>query len=148
MSTKEWESMLPFGELRREMDRLLDSFVGGIGKVRPFRSSPSPRLNLWEDDSSFVVEAEVPGLIMDDLDVQVVGDELIVKGRWPDKGEDEICYHVQERHTGEFSRTLSFPKEVQPDKVEASMKNGLLTVTLPKTSVARVRKINVRGESA
>ncbi len=146
MSTKEWESMLPFGELRREMDRLLDSFVGGIGKVRPFRSA-DPRLNMWEDDLSFVVEAEVPGLVMDDLDVQVVGDELVVKGRWSDKGEDDRCYHVHERHKGEFSRTLSFPKEVQADKVEASMKNGLLTVTLPKTSVARVRKINVRGES-
>ena len=146
MSTRDWESVVPFGELRREMDRLLDSFMGGIGRGLPFRTQGYPTLNMWENDECLCMEAEVPGLTMDEVEVQVIGSELTVKGRWPTPQSEGVTYHRQERQSGEFSRSLSLPQEVVSERVEAVLKNGLLTVTLPKSAVAKVRKITVTGE--
>lgn len=146
MSTRDWESVVPFGELRREMDRLLDSFVGGIGRGLPFRTQAHPTLNLWENDECICVEAEVPGLTMEDVEVQVIGSELTVKGRWPAPQAEGVTYHRQERPSGEFSRALTLPQEVVHEGVDAVLKNGLLTITLPKSAVSKVRKITVKGE--
>jgi HSP20 family protein len=146
MTSKDWESMMPFGELRREMDRLLDNFVGGIGKGIPFRGHGYPLVNVWESDEHVCVEAEVPGLSMNDIEVQVMGGELTIKGRCPEPQMVDVVYHREERHTGEFSRVIRVPQEVKSDSVDAILKDGLLTIKLPKTDVSRARKVTVRSE--
>jgi HSP20 family protein len=128
------------GDLRRGMDRWVDTMWGGIdGMTQAF-----PALNVWEDGDSFFAEAELPGFTMADLEVLVVGDELSIKGNRQHEGE-EVKFHRRERGTGTFARTITLPAAVNPDKVEAVLKNGVLMVMLPKAEEARARKITVKS---
>lgn len=133
----------PLAALRREFDRLVEGALGFEplnGGVRPF-----PALNIWEEGDALVAEAEVPGLSMEDLEVLVQGNELTIKGERREPADEKIVYHRQERGTGQFSRFLNLPVEVDAEKVDASLKNGVLTIRLPKSERAMARKITVRS---
>jgi len=136
--------LAPFGELRRELDRMLNHFADGFAEpmrgVRPF-----PALNIWEDGEKLYAEAEVPGLKMDDLEIFVVGRELTIKGRRSVQSDERLVVHRQERGVGEFVRVLTLPAEVDADKVQATLKDGVLSLVLPKTQAARARKIAVQA---
>jgi HSP20 family protein len=143
------ETMCPaasFDDLRREMNRLFGSRFGQTnGGTWPRPPRTYPPLNVWEEGDRIMVEAEVPGLSMNDIDVQVVGNELTIKGeRKPFEGQN-VTFHRQERGTGSFVRTLALPVEVNADKVEAVLRDGVLTITLPKSEQAKARKINVKS---
>lgn len=135
-----------FPELRQEMDRLLENFLGpdafGSGPLAGVR--PFPALNVREDDQRLYVEAEVPGLGMKDLEILVQGNELTVKGRRPAMEGENVVYHRRERGTGEFTRFLTLPVEVDPDRVEATLKDGVMIIVMPKAETARARKITVK----
>ncbi len=139
----------PAQRLCREMDRVFnqvfegvaDSISGGTCTRRAF-----PTLNAWEDDRTFIVEAEVPGLKMDDIEVLVQGDELTVKGERKASEEEGVTHHLHERKAGEFNRTLQLPVEIDSEKVEASLRDGVLTIKLPKSQAVLPRKIAVTGE--
>jgi len=131
--------------LRREMDQLMDNF--GLGRVAgafmPARAFPA--LNVWEDGECLYAEAELPGVPQDALEVFVVGNELTIKGSRAPVGEEGASFHRRERTFGEFSRVVTLPAEVNADKVEATLKNGVLFVILPKAEVARAKRIKVTG---
>jgi len=133
-----------FPELRREMDRLFDNFLGTDGfsplsNVRPF-----PALNLSEDHDRLLVEAEVPGLRMSGLEILIQGNELTIKGRRTPMEGENLVYHRRERGAGEFTRFLTLPIEVDAERVEATLKDGVLTIVMPKAETARARKIAVK----
>jgi len=134
-----WEiaPLRPFRELermRREMDRLWDSFF----EERPRRKGEEvrewlPALDLSETKSDLVVKAEIPGIDPKDIDISLTNDLLTIKGeKKQEREEKEENYHFIERSYGSFTRSIKLPREVQSDKISASYKNGLLTVTLPK----------------
>jgi HSP20 family protein len=125
--------------LRREMDDLL----GGSNGVRHRPSHSFPALNIWEDASHLYAEAEVPGLSMENVEVLVEGNELTVKGRREACGDESCTFHRRERGAGEFSRTVQLPVQIDADKVEAKLAEGVLTITLPKAEAAKARKIKV-----
>jgi len=131
-------------QLRREMsDLFTDVFRGlpfdGFSQARGF-----PALNIWEDAERVHAEAELPGLSMGDIEVLVVGDELTIKGsRKAAEGKD-LTYHRQERGAGEFSRTVTLPYEIDAERVDAVLKDGVLMLTLPKAEKARPKKITVK----
>jgi HSP20 family protein len=127
-------------QLNRELGRLFDDFAAGAPFDRPF-----PALNLWEDGARLIAEAEVPGHRMQDLEVLVVGDELTIKGRRSADAPEGATVHRRERGMGEFHRTLTLPVEINADAVEATLKDGVLTLVLPKAEAARARKITVRS---
>jgi HSP20 family protein len=102
-------------------------------------------LNVWEDGETLVAEAEVPGLTMKDIDVTVVGDELTIKGQRTAHEGAKPVYHRQERGTGAFSRSITLPYEINTDAVEATLRDGILTIRLPKSESARARKIAVKA---
>ncbi len=133
-----------FEDLRQEMNRLFDiRFRGANGGWRP-RTRAFPAVNAWEDGDRLFIEAEIPGLTMEDIEVQVTGNELTIKGeRHPVEGEN-LTFHRQERGMGSFCRTLTLPTEVNAENVEAVLKDGVLTITLPKADEAKARKIAVR----
>jgi HSP20 family protein len=131
-----------FPELRNELDRLFDSFLSP--ETQGFGTRAFPALNMWEDERRLFVEAEVPGLGLKDLDIQVQGNELSVKGRRNVVEGDGVTYHRRERGAGEFVRFLTLPVEVDAEHVEATLKDGVLTITLPKAETARARKITVK----
>ena len=132
-----------FDQFRREMNRLFDEVTHTVDPRTMFRGRTFPALNLWEDAECVYAEAEVPGLNMEDLDVNISGNELTIKGeRKPIEGEG-ATYHRQERGTGTFLRTVTLPFEVNVDKVDALLKDGVLLITLPKAAAAKARKITV-----
>ncbi len=134
----------PLRQLQREMDRF---FRGVIQEVAdggwPWGSRGQPAVNVWEDNDAVNVEMEVPGVKSDQIDIAVVGNELTVKVDRPASAWDGATVHRQERPTGSHSRTLRLPTEVASDRVEASLQNGVLTITLPKAEAAKPRKIQV-----
>ena len=133
-----------FPDLRRQIDRVFEQVMepgnGSLLGVRAF-----PALNVWEDDECVFVEAELPGVAMEDIEINVVGGELSIKGtRRPfHNANGNLTYHRQERAIGEFSRFLTLPDVIDSDKVEAVLKNGVLAIKLPKAETAKPRRIQV-----
>ena len=131
-------------QLRDEMDRLLTGFLGhspdwpGPGVFRP-----QPALNVWTDDEAVLIEAEIPGLKSDQLEISVSGDELSLKVQRPDLEEEGVTYHRRERPTGTFTRVVRLPTEVDAERVQAELRDGVLRITLPKVPAAKPRRIEV-----
>jgi len=134
----------PFHRLRDEMDRLFDGFSGHASDW-PWSGPDRPAVDVWESDDAIFVEMEVPGLKGDHLDMSVVGNELSIKVDRPDLREEGVTYHRRERPVGSFGRVLRLPAEVDSQRVEAELRHGVLTLTLPKAEAAKPRKIEVNG---
>ena len=139
----------PVGMLRNEVDRLFADFfgptAGAAASAQGTTGRTFPALNVWEQDNELFIEAEVPGLKADDLDIAVVGNQLMIKGRRADFEEREATYHRRERGVGEFTRTIELPVAIEPDGVQAKLADGVLLITLPKAEAAKPRKIQVKG---
>ncbi len=131
-----------FGELGR-MKREMEHFFGNI----PTRSGAGvyPLLNVTEDRNSYFVRAELPGTDAADLDIQATINSLCVSGERKIAAEGEkVKYHRRERESGRFSRIIQLPEAVNPEKIEARMHSGILTVTIPKSEAAKPRQIKVK----
>ncbi len=130
------------------LDRLFEDFFTDLPSLpsRDLTASTFPLWNVSEDEKSFTVEAEVPGFAKDDLEIGVVGDELRVSGaRELETKDEKTSVHRRERFSGKFSRALRFAVPIETEGVEARFKDGVLTVTLPKSQAALPRKIRVQG---
>lgn len=136
----------PFGMLHPFDNSLEELFKRTVG--RRAANAPSvrafPALNVWEDDDHLFVEAEIPGVKMDDLEISVFEGELTIKGQRKVDEEEGTTWHRQERGTGAFGRVMRLPFEVDVDHVKAELAAGVLTIELPKAAKAKPRKIEVR----
>jgi HSP20 family protein len=129
-----WPGFGRLADLQDEFDRLFESPL----------TAWSPALDVREDKDSFVIRAELPGLKREDIEVSLQDGALVISGeRKFEKTEEGVEVHRQERYYGKFQRALTLPEPVAVDKVKADYKDGILTVTLPKTEEARPRKIDV-----
>jgi HSP20 family protein len=132
----------PLTQLRDEVDRLLDVDTGAFAE--PFDAGfGAPALNTWEVGDTAFVEAELPGVKQDQIEVSVCGGELTLRGERKITDPPGAIWHRRERPRGPFSRTVALPWEIQTDKVQAKMADGVLTVTLPKSERSRARKVDV-----
>jgi len=101
------------------------------------------------DNENIIAEAELPGFSPEQVEILVRGDELTIKGsREEETLPENGVWHRRERAAGSFVRTLTLPGSVDPDKVQATFKNGVLSIVMPKTEHARARKIEVKGSEA
>jgi HSP20 family protein len=126
-------------QLHNEMTRLFGRFASAGGEYPP--------LNAWEDDSAYYVEAELPGVEMSDLEIEVTGgNQLSLKGERKSPAVEKGSWHRRERGFGSFARLLDLPNQVDVDNVEARMQNGVLLIRLPKSEKARPRRIEVKAE--
>ncbi|NLS92920.1 MAG: Hsp20/alpha crystallin family protein [Planctomycetaceae bacterium] len=125
----------------REMNRLLSSFFGET----PQRSSGrrSMAVNVWEKDDAWLVEAELPGVKPENLEISVIDDELAISVEPRGSEEEDATYYRRERRRGAVSRTIQLPTAVDAERVEATLVLGVLTVTLPKSETARRHRIQV-----
>ena len=131
-------------ELRREMDRLFENYVGATpGDL--IRGRGFPPVDVWEEGEALVVQAEVPGVGMDQIEVYARGSELTIKGCRPLASSGSSAVYRQEQQSGDFDRTVTLPIEIDPDRIEATLKDGLLTVRVPKPPLSQVRKVAVRS---
>ncbi len=140
-----FNALAPFEQLRREISNLLDEFNPLGVRETLFGAASFPAVNIWEGGDCLHAEAELPGVSQENLEILVVGNELTLKGRRPAPEGQDLAYHRRERGTGEFVRVVTLPTEIEADKVEASLKDGVLTLKLPKAEAARPRKITVKA---
>ena len=103
-----------------------------------------PALDVQEDKDNYVVRTELPGLKREDIEVALHESALLISGeRKAEPKPEGVEIHRQERYYGKFQRTLTLPEPVAADKIKAEYKDGVLTVTLPKTEAAKPKKIDV-----
>ncbi len=102
-------------------------------------------MNVWENESSHFIEAELPGFRMDDIDISVLGDQVTIKGQRTPVEPANAVFLRRERRASTFARTFTLPNAVQADKVEASLADGVLLITLPKTPAVQPRRIAVKS---
>ncbi|HTQ39298.1 MAG TPA: Hsp20/alpha crystallin family protein [Pirellulales bacterium] len=142
-------TVYPLQQLRDEVDRLFTNVI-----THPTVSSAArlvtgrgfPAVNVWEDSDNLFVEAEVPGVKPEQLDVTVVGNELTIKGQRPEEQQGDAAFHRRERGQGAFTRIVRLSSEVNADNVHAELNDGVLLLTLPKAEAAKPRKIKVKTE--
>ena len=133
--------------LKSEMDRVLDRFFEPKWEEYAAVGEWAPSLDLSETKEAFMVKAEVPGMDSQDLQVSLQENLLTIKGeKRQERDEKDERYHRVERNYGAFSRSVRLPVAVDGSKVDAQFKNGLLTVTLPKTPAAKGTAIPVKAE--
>jgi HSP20 family protein len=130
-------------QLQHEMNRLFDRWGDGSDRgVAVF-----PPVNVWEEGEEVFVEAELPGVNREDLEIYVTGgNQLTLKGQRKPTAPEKSVRHRQERGFGSFVRVLTLPFPVDPGKVDAHLENGVLLVKLAKHESAKPRKIKVKAE--
>lgn len=140
----------PFRELLH-MEEELGSLLDARGFGAPFladQRATFPRVNIWTGENESTLYAEVPGVELDDLDLTIAGTTLTLKGeRKPGAGDRVPAerHYRRERGSGPFGRSVVLPHKVDVDKVEASLVNGILRVTLPKAAEVKPHKIAVKS---
>ncbi len=150
MRLTRWE---PFGSMWKEMNRLqremnhLFGSYGAGGDGWPALAVSFTALNIWQDESAVYAEAELPGLELNDLEIYVTGgNQLTIKGERKQPNLEKGTWHRQERGFGSFARVVNLPVDVNADRVEARLVNGVLTISMPKSEAAKPRKITVKAD--
>ncbi len=153
MALVRWAPDRELDRFKREIDKIFeDFFTPGrfptlFGRAREEEYSTFPAVDVYDDKDNVMVKAEVPGLRKDDIEIQIKGRDLVIKGE--KKKEEEIKdenYYYAERVYGAFSRVVRLPVDVKADQVKAKFKNGILEIVLPKVEEAKPKEIKVEVE--
>lgn len=139
-----WPNFGRLSNLRDEIDRLFDSPLTELTRTAQLLSGWAPALDVYEEKDSFVVKAELAGMKKEDIEVSFHDGSLSISGERKSESqhEDTEVYRA-ERFFGRFQRTVTLPAAVAADKVKGAYKDGVLTVTLPKTEAAKPKQIDV-----
>ena len=132
--------------LRNELNRLFDNPLSELARSTEFFNVWVPPLDLYEDKDQLTVKVEVPGMKKEDIALSVHEGALSISGeRKEQNGHEDSETYRSERLYGKFNRTVTLPSPVAVEKIKASYKDGILTVTLPKTEEAKPRQIEVNA---
>ena len=139
-----WPRFGRLSELRDEIDRLFDSPLTEFTPTSNLLSGWTPAFDVYENKDHFTVVAELPGIKKEDIAVSLHEGSLSVSGeRKSENKYEEAEIYRAERFFGRFQRTVSLPTAVAADKIKAQYKDGILTITLPKTEEAKPKQIDV-----
>ena len=135
--------------LRDAMDRLVEqSFISPRSGLLAPLAGGALAVDIYETDQDVVVKASLPGVKPEDVEISVVGDTLTVKGSVKEESEvEDGCYYCKERREGTFQRSVTLPAPTVPDKAEAKLENGVLTLVLPKAEEVKPKSIKVKTEA-
>lgn len=141
----DWTGLGRLSDLRNEIDRLFDAPLSELAHTSRLLSGWTPALDMHEDKDNVVVKVELPGMKKEDIDLSLHDGSLSISGerKSEQKFESAEVYRA-ERFVGRFQRTVALPAPVAVDKVKAQYKDGVLTVTLPKTEEAKPKQIDVQ----
>jgi HSP20 family protein len=129
--------------LQRELDRVFDNPRGldlGLSGRGVF-----PAVNVFSDQDGYVVRMETPGVSADQINIESHGRTLIISGKRESGASQGGSFHRRERNGGQFSRSLQLPADLELSRAEASYKNGMLTIRIPKKEEAKPRQIAVKA---
>jgi len=135
-------AIIRFEPFFREISKFLDEeFVPMIPSIR----FSEPAIDVYEKGNDIIVEAEVPGMDPKDINIEIEDKTLRISGKMEKKEEvKEKNYYRKEIKTGSFERVISLPSEVKEKEVEATMKDGILKIVLPKQKTSSVKKIEIK----
>ena len=141
-----WEPVREMMTLREAMDRLFDDAF-----TRPLSPRDggwsTPAVDMYQTDNDVVIKAALPGFKADDVQINVTGDLLTIRGELNHEEEqNEKSWHIREQRWGSFERSVSLPTAVVPDKAQADFANGILTITLPKAEEVKPKTISVKAK--
>ncbi|QDU75796.1 Spore protein SP21 [Bremerella volcania] len=151
LASRQSRSLFPWAQggnlpaLREEMEHMFHRFWDENGDIWGGQML-SPALDLKESDKEITVRLDLPGVEAKEVDIQLNGNQLVISGERKEENEEKgETYHRIERRSGRFSRSTMLPCAVEEDKIDAMMKDGILTVVLPKSPEARSRHIEVKS---
>ena len=148
MAIERWHPFTELMSLRQAMDRLFeDSFVHPSRSLEALGEVAAPTLDVYQTPSEIVVKAALPGVKPEDVNIDITGDALTIKGE--SKAEQEVKredYLYQERRYGAFSRSVVLPEGLKSDKAEATIEDGVLTLTIPKAEEVKPKAIKVKAK--
>ncbi len=136
-----WGAIDDFNRVSRQMDRAFGRRAG-VGR-RAATAGVFPLLNVAEDADHYTIRAELPGVKSEDLDLEATAKSLSISGKRTADVEEGVRYHRRERESGKFGRVLAMPDEIEPAGIEAKMKNGVLTIRVPKAEAVKPRQITI-----
>lgn len=139
---REWDPFADLFDLQKEINRL---FNLSLSRTRPFvEGTWAPAVDIYKKGDSYILEAELPGLSKDDIELSVQDNVVTIRGKKEDKkevkDEDYFCY---ERTYGEFYRNFELPAEIDANKVKATFTNGVLRAELPISESAKPKQIKI-----
>lgn len=146
MTTTAWNPWAEVEAFTRELHRAFERPTAqppqnGNGHQEAWK----PRMDVSETDAAYVIDADVPGLTIQDITVELEGATLMISGERQSVPRQQGGHYAHaERVFGKFQRTFNLPTAVNTDEIQAAYTNGVLTVTVPKASTARTRRINVQ----
>jgi len=143
-TAERWEPTSELEQMSERMRRFLDQTFGSFGWAPALgeRGGWSPAVDLEELDDAYVVEADLPGVKREDVDIELVGNELAITGEVREQ-ERAGTLRRQSRRTGRFEYRLSLPSHVDPENVEATLADGVLKLRVPKSERAQRRRIEI-----
>jgi len=129
--------------MQRELERMVGrNFFQDIQQA--VGGGVYPPVNVYNGSNDMIVQCELAGVVREDLDISLIGETLVIRGvKKPPTDHENFHYQRRERGLGEFDRTIVLPDKVDPDRIEATLESGILTVRLPKTEAAKPRQIRV-----
>ena len=146
-----WEPERDTMTLREAMDRLFDdAFTRPFPVMRNGGSNwSSPAVDMYQTNNEVVVKAALPGMKANDVQINVTGDILTIKGEMKQEEEKkDKSWHIREQRWGAFERSVRLPTTVMSEKAKADFDNGILTITLPKSEEVKPKTITVKPKSA
>ncbi len=149
MALVRWSPARELMNIQEEMNRLLNRFFGPSlleeTELPTTTTVWQPLVDIKETNNEFIVTAELPGMKKDDIHIAYKDGVLTIEGeRKQEKEEKDVNFHRVERRYGKFYRTFQLPSQIQEDKIEATYKDGVLTIVLPKAEEARAKEIEVK----
>ena len=141
-----WEPVREMMTLREAMDRLFDDAFTRPLNLRDGGWS-SPAIDMYQTDEDVVVKAALPGFKADEVQINVTGDVLVLRGEMKHEEEQkDKAWHIREHRWSSFERSITLPTNVKADKAAADYENGILTVTLPKAEEVKPKTITVKAK--
>ena len=148
MAMERWHPFTELMGLRQAMDRLFeDSFVRPSHTLETVGEVAAPALDVYQTPNEVVMKATLPGVKPEDINIDITGDTLTIKGE--SKAEQEVKredHLYQERRYGAFSRSVVLPRGLKSDKTEATMEEGVLNLTIPKAEEVKPKAIKVKAK--
>ena len=143
-SVERWDPLREVGDFQSEFNRVFDGVFGRAGKMPGGDRVWAPAVDMYETKDDLVVTAELPGVNEKEVQLSITGDVLSLRGeRTLNQGTKQESFHRGERWYGRFERHLSLPISVQADKVKATYRDGVLTITLPKAEEIKPKSIKI-----
>jgi len=142
-----WEPLSELEQMTQRMRRMLDESFCGFGLSSPRLmegTSWSPMVDIEERDDAYVIEAELPGVKRQDVNIELVGNELAITGEIKER-ERKGAVRRRTRRTGRFEYRVTLPNQVDAEKIEAGLDQGVLTVRVPKSEREQRRKIEIKS---